>query len=298
MVRKVAIHTRPFEAEQIPYIHEVVGEIRKRNIPLVVSKAFEEQCQKWKLKVQHEGVFLKPDDLAGADLMLSVGGDGTFLECVTMIQHHGVPILGINSGRLGFLATTTLHQIKSHLEAFFNGYYTIEARTLLQMHSNLELFDGAPIALNEFAILKRDSASMIVVHTYMDGEFLNSYWSDGLIVATPTGSTGYALSAGGPVVVPNSGNFVIAPVSPHNLNVRPLIVPDTSTIAFEIEGRSRNFLAVLDSRSEKVDANVQLAVSRAPFNAYYVRFNNESFLKTLRQKLNWGMDIRNYPKDY
>lgn len=297
MVKKIALHTRPFEAEHVPYIHEVLGEVRKRGIPAMVSKTFDEQCRKWELDLSLD-VFHTVDEIADADLMLSVGGDGTFLESVTMVQPHPIPILGINSGRLGFLATTALHQIRNHLNDFFSGYYSVEARTLLQLHANVSLFDDAPIALNEFAILKRDTSSMIVVHTYIDGEFLNSYWADGLIVATPTGSTGYALSAGGPVVVPDSGNFVIAPVSPHNLNVRPLIVPDTSTIAFEIEGRSRNFLAVLDARSQKVDANIQLAINRAPFKAHYVRFNSESFLKTLRQKLNWGMDIRNYPKDY
>ncbi|MGF1532369.1 MAG: NAD kinase [Bernardetiaceae bacterium] len=296
-MKKIAIHSRPFEPEHIPYIHEILGEICKRDRHIVVSEAFEREQQAWGLKKSYD-VFTTPDQIADADLMLSVGGDGTFLESVLLTERHHVPILGINTGRLGFLATTALHQIRSHLDAYFNGYYTVESRTLLQLHANIPVFDGPNIALNEFAILKRDTASMIVVHTYINGEFLNSYWADGLIVATPTGSTGYALSTGGPVVVPNSGNFVIAPVSPHNLNVRPLIIPDSSVIAFEIEGRSKNFLAVLDSRSAKVDANIQLAVSKADFCAHYIQFNNESFLKTLRQKLNWGMDIRNYPKDY
>ncbi|MEM6299919.1 MAG: NAD kinase, partial [Bacteroidota bacterium] len=244
-------------------------------------------------------VFRSKDDLEDVDLMLSIGGDGTFLECVTLIQEREIPVLGINSGRLGFLATTALHQIKPHLEALFNNYFTTESRTLLEFTSNKpEIFKDAPIALNEFAILKRDSSSMIVVNAYIDGEFLNSYWADGLILSTPTGSTGYSLSVGGPVVVPNSGNFIIAPISPHNLNVRPLIVPDTSVIAFEVTGRSDKFLAVLDSRYEKVDATIQIAVKKADYKAHFVRLQQETFLKTLRQKLNWGMDIRNYPKDY
>jgi NAD+ kinase len=234
-------------------------------------------------------------DMPDADYFLSIGGDGTMLEAVTYITDKNIPILGINTGRLGFLATNSKDEYAVALRAMFDGYFDIEERSMICLDSNQDLFGGVPLALNEFAIMKRDTSSMIVVHTYINGEYLNSYWADGLIVATPTGSTGYSLSVGGPVLVPQTANFVIAPVSPHNLNVRPLIVPDSSVIAFEIEGRSKNFLVSLDSRSRKVDANIQLAVRSYEHKAKLIKLSGQSFLKTLRTKLNWGMDIRNYP---
>ncbi len=292
-MKRIAIHSKTFDEAKLPFINQVFFEIEKYNIPIVISSDFQLHLETINHRVNHEGVFHKPTDLEGVDLVISVGGDGTLLETVTLVQDMNIPILGVNTGRLGFLATTSREQIKANLEAVLNGMYSIDERSLLTLEINRDVFDGLNIALNEFAIMKRDTSSMIIVHTYIDGEHLNSYWADGLIVATPTGSTGYSLSVGGPVVIPDSGNFIIAPVSPHNLNVRPLVVSDKSVIAFEIEGRSRNFLISLDSRSRKVDATVQMAVRKCDFTAKLVRLSNESFLKTLRAKLNWGNDVRN-----
>ena len=233
------------------------------------------------------------DSLVGTHFVFSLGGDGTLLEAVTYVGALQIPILGINMGRLGFLATVPQERVADAVDALVRGHYTLDDRSLIRVEADRPVFDGLPFGLNEFSILKRDSSAMIVVHTYIDGEFLNSYWADGLIVSTPTGSTGYSLSCGGPVLLPHTTNFVIAPVCPHNLNVRPLIVPDQSVISFEIEGRANNFLISLDSRSQPVDASIQLAVSRERFVARLVKVHQANFLSTLRTKLNWGLDERN-----
>ncbi len=240
--------------------------------------------------------FERGDSLSGVQFVLSLGGDGTLLEAVTYVGALQIPILGINMGRLGFLATVPQERVTEALDALVRGHYTLDDRSLIRVEADRPLFDGIAFGLNEFSILKRDSSAMIVVHTYIDGEFLNSYWADGLIVSTPTGSTGYSLSCGGPVLLPHTTNFVIAPVCPHNLNVRPLIVPDRSVISFEIEGRANNFLISLDSRSQPVDASIQLAVSKERFGARLIKVHQANFLSTLRTKLNWGLDERNPPE--
>jgi NAD+ kinase len=238
-------------------------------------------------------VFRRGDSLRGVQFVFSIGGDGTLLDTVTYVGSLQIPILGINTGRLGFLATITPERIAHAIDALFKGHFVIEERSLIRVETDPEVFGKINFGLNEFSILKRDTSSMIVVHTYIDGEYLNSYWADGLIVATPTGSTGYSLSCGGPVMLPQTNNFIIAPVCPHNLNVRPLIVSDRSVISFEIEGRSNNFLLSLDSRSVPVEANVQIAVRRETFSARLIKLNHVNFLSTLRSKLNWGLDRRN-----
>jgi NAD+ kinase len=210
-----------------------------------------------------------------------------------MVGNAEIPILGINTGRLGFLATTPKEKIEQALTDLLNRNYKIDARTLIKMESNRPIFQDIDFALNEFGILKTDSSSMITVHTYVDGDYLNSYWADGLIVATPTGSTGYSLSCGGPIVLPHSNNFIITPVSAHNLNVRPLIVSDQSEITFKIESRSNKFLVSLDSKSESVDNDVKLTVRKEDFQAKLVTFSYSNYFDTLRQKLNWGLDLRN-----
>jgi NAD+ kinase len=295
-MKTVIIHSRSFEENKFPYVQEIIEETLKYTSKVVLSEDLYLFCLNKGLKWQSVSIFTNHKDLPDADFFLSVGGDGTLLEAATYIMDKSIPILGINTGRLGFLATNARDEYKFALKSIFEGYFTIEERGMICLDSSEDIFEGLPIALNEFAIMKRDTSSMIVVHTYINGEYLNSYWADGLIVATPTGSTGYSLSVGGPVIVPHASSFVISPVSPHNLNVRPLIIPDSSIISFEIEGRSKNFLVSLDSRSRKVDASIQLAVRCYEHKAKLIRLSGQSFLKTLRSKLNWGMDIRNYPE--
>ncbi|WP_162416582.1 NAD kinase [Cyclobacterium roseum] len=243
-----------------------------------------------------KSISVLPEDNTGMetmDFVISIGGDGTLLDTISRVGSWEVPVLGINTGRMGFLATIAKEEIALAAQDLLAGRYALEDRSLVCLESSIPLFDGLNFGLNEFTIHKRDTSSMITVHTYIDGDYLNSYWSDGLIVSTPTGSTGYSLSCGGPLISPIARNFVITPVSPHNLNVRPIVVSDDSEITFNIEGRSEKFLVSLDSRSTPIDASVELKIKKEKFVAKLVKFPNYSFFDTLRQKLNWGYDMRN-----
>ncbi len=233
---------------------------------------------------------LKGSDI---DIVITLGGDGTILKAVTLIGQRETPILGINMGRLGFLASIENKYAAQAVRQIARGMYTIESRAMLYLETDREIFGEMRFALNDFTLHKRDTSSMITIHTYINGDYLTSYWADGLIISTPTGSTGYSLSCGGPIVFPNSGNFVITPVAPHNLNVRPIVISDSSVISFEIEGRSTNFLCTLDSRYETVTAEYQLAVRKCDFKTRLIQLDNFSFLKTIHEKLTWGKDTRN-----
>ena len=290
---KIAIHGRKFKEEHVPFIEQMFDDLNARKTDLYISQVYLDFLGKYKIQLPEHIAYDTGDDLAKIDYLISLGGDGTLLESITHVRENETPVLGINTGRLGFLATTPVDKIMQSIEALFNNHYTLDTRDLIKLVSDKDIFDGANFGLNEFTILKKDTSSMIVVHTYIDGEYLNSYWADGLIISTPTGSTGYSLSCGGPLVLPQSNNFVVTPVSPHNLNVRPMVVSDDSVISFEIEGRSKNFLVSLDSRSRTVDASIQMAVSKEDFKANLIKLNGYNFLDTLRQKLNWGLDVRN-----
>jgi NAD+ kinase len=290
---KIAILGKPFEDASLPFVQGLLDDLSARQTEIWIAEQFHAYLHH-RLRLP-EGIrsFHRDDSLRGVQFVLSIGGDGTLLDTVTYVGSLQIPILGIHTGRLGFLATITPDQIGQAMDALFKGHFVIEERSLIRVDTDPEVFGGINFGLNEFSILKRDTSSMIVVHTYIDGEYLNSYWADGLIVATPTGSTGYSLSCGGPVMLPQTNNFIIAPVCPHNLNVRPLIVSDRSVISFEIEGRSNQFLLSLDSRSVPVDAGIQIAVRRENFTVRLVKLNHVNFLSTLRTKLNWGLDRRN-----
>lgn len=227
------------------------------------------------------------------DFLVTLGGDGTILEATTLVRNSGVPIMGINLGRLGFLASIEKRYIKDAVLALSNNRYNIDERVILQLDSNFPLFGDINFALNDCTILKRDTSSMISIKTFINGDLLTTFWADGIIISTPTGSTGYSLSCGGPIVFPHSGNFVITPVAPHNLNVRPIVVSDSSVISFEIEGRTENFLCTLDSRFESITTAHQIAVRRGHFKMKLVQLNDRGFLDTLREKLIWGADVRN-----
>src|SRR5574343_415762 len=226
------------------------------------------------------------------DYLICIGGDGTILDAVEITGDSQVPIIGVNTGRLGFLANVSTDGFKNAFSELKLGSYSIDKRSLLQLESNTDLF-GFNYALNDFVLHKKETSSMIIVHAFVNGEPLNSYWADGLIIATPTGSSGYSLSCGGPILFPKSSNLVVTPIAPHNLNVRPIIIPDDQVLIFEIEGRSNQFLATLDSRSVTVDQTVQIAIRKADFSINLVRFEGDTFLKTLRNKMLWGMDNRN-----
>jgi NAD+ kinase len=239
-------------------------------------------------------IFFGREDLPETyDFFISIGGDGTFLEAITYVRDSGIPVIGINSGRLGFLANISKTEIADSVDAIANKQFTIEKRTLLELKTDMNLFGKDNYALNELTIHKKDSSAMITVHTFMNEEFLNSYWADGLIVSTPTGSTAYSLSVGGPLVLPNSRNFIIAPIAPHNLTVRPLVIPDEFELTLEVEGRNKQFLLALDSRSEFINEGIQLKVKKADFELSVIKLPGQTYYKTLRNKLMWGVDNRN-----
>lgn len=229
------------------------------------------------------------------DFIISIGGDGTLLNTVSLVGRSNIPVVGINSGRLGLLADVNKHEIEQVFDLLQNGQFELDRRSLLCLNSDKHIFEGSNYALNEFTILKQDTSAMIIVHTYANGAFLNSYWADGIIVATPTGSTAYSLSCGGPIVHPDSRTFIITPIAPHNLNVRPVVIPDTFELTFAIEGRSPNFLCTLDSRYEIIDNTYKLSIKKADFDFCLARVMGErrDFFSTIRQKLMWGLDTRN-----
>lgn len=227
------------------------------------------------------------------DLFISIGGDGTFLDSTRLLRDTSIPILGINTGRLGFLARVSSTDIKEAIDNFYSGNYEIEERRLLAVETKSDILGEDNLALNEITLHKSDNASMIVVHAYVNNEFLNSYWADGLIVSTPTGSTAYSLSVGGPIVAPGSKNFIISPIAPHNLSVRPMVISDDSEITLCIEGRTRVSMLSVDSKTYKINSSENITIKKAPYRINLIKFKDQTFFKTLRYKLNWGLDKRN-----
>ncbi len=290
----VALYNRTFEKEDIPILQSILGLLELHKLQLVFYKEFYERIQSHIPGIISPRFFTSKKDLpSNTDMFFSLGGDGTMLDSVCFVGNSNIPLIGVNLGRLGFLAAIPADEVEGAILSLAKGSYTLEKRTLIHLDSSVPLFNNTPFALNEFSIHRQDTSSMIKIHTYLNGEFLNTYWADGLIVATPTGSTGYSLSCGGPVVFPQTSSFVITPVAPHNLNTRPIVVPDDNVISFEIEGRTEQFLCTLDARTEIIRSTVQLAVKKENFLVSLVRPDEHNFLKTIRQKLYWGIDRRN-----
>ena len=291
---KIAIYSRGIKENQHQDIIQLLDELAVSNVePVFYQDFFNQFYSTIDIKSKYS-TFNSSEDLDDSfDCIMSLGGDGTLLDTVTFVKDSGIPVMGINYGRLGFLANIGREDLHTAVQALVNRTFLLDKRTLIHLDADIPLFDGVHYALNEFTLHKKDSSPMIRIHTYLNGEFLNTYWADGLIVSTPTGSTGYSLSCNGPVVFPDSGSFVITPVSPHNLNIRPIVVPDNNIISFEVEGRSDGFLCTLDSRREIVTKEIQLAVRKEKFCVNLIRLNENNFLQTLRNKLSWGLDKRN-----
>jgi NAD+ kinase len=291
---KVAIYSRIIEPEQFPDLQNFFHLLEAKQIEFVVWKHFYTQ-------IADKITFAKPPTTMEFDnelnssfeCMISLGGDGTLLDTIALVQNRNIPILGINFGRLGFLANIGKPEMNQALDALLGHAFITDARTLVHVDSETPIFGNVAYGLNEFAIHKQDMSSMLKIHTYLNGAFLNTYWADGVIVATPTGSTGYSLSCGGPIAFPESRSFVITPIAPHNLNVRPLVVPDSNIISFEVEGRSSQFICALDARKEVVAMGTQLALRKEDFTANLIRLSENNFLNTLHNKLMWGFDKRN-----
>ncbi len=291
---KAAIYSRAMEDEQLPDVQLFFDELAKQKIePFIFLNFYEQIKDSINLPADTKTFALSEDLSDDTECIISLGGDGTLLDTITIVKDKDIPIMGINFGRLGFLASIGREEVQTAVKAIAKRTYVVDKRTMIHLDADSPMFGNVPYALNEFSIHKRDVASMIKIHTYLNGEFLNTYWADGLIVATPTGSTGYSLSCNGPIVFPDSGSFVITPVAPHNLNVRPIIVPDNNIISFEIESRSDHIICALDSRRVIINKNVQLAVKKESFYIKLVRLSENNFLQTLRNKLTWGLDKRN-----
>lgn len=291
---KAAIYSRVLEDDQRENVQLFFDELgRQKIVPVIFESYFEQLKDKISLAPDTQTFSLSEHLTEEIEFIISLGGDGTLLDTVTLVRNKPVSIMGINFGRLGFLASIGRDEVTTAVKALSKRTYIVDKRTMIHVDADLPLFGNIPYGLNEFSIHKRDTASMIKIHTYLNGEFLNTYWADGLIVATPTGSTGYSLSCNGPIVFPESGSFVITPVAPHNLNVRPIIVPDDNIISFEIESRSDNIICALDSRREIVGKNVSLAVRKEEFMINLLRLSENNFLQTLHNKLTWGLDRRN-----
>lgn len=292
---RIAIYGRRFKNSALPYIQQVFDCLHRLGIDPLVYDGFDGFIS-GKVKVATKlRVFKSHADIRGkVDVLISLGGDGTILDTVILVRDSGIPVIGINLGRLGFLASINKDEISSAIERLVNRQFTLDTRDLLSVESETDIFGDQNFALNDVIIHRRDNSAMMLIHAYLNGEFLNSYWSDGLIIATATGSTAYSLSCGGPIIFPGSENFVVTPVSPHNLNVRPVIISDSNTLSFELEGRSAKYLLSCDSRTEVIGSNLRFNVKKANFRFNLIRLNNESYLSTLRNKLLWGIDTRNY----
>jgi NAD+ kinase len=293
-MKPFAIYGREFGEEHNSRIAEFFEFLDTKGAKYAIYEPFARFLQsKIGLSKQIEVYSKQSFDASKYEIMLSIGGDGTMLDTTTIIKNSNLPILGLNTGRLGFLSSINLEDMEDAMVQVLKGAYMIDTRSVLKAQTEENHFGDENFALNEITIHKKDSQSMIVVQVYVDGKYLNTYWSDGLIIATPTGSTAYSLSCGGPIILPSSSNFIITPVATHNLTVRPVLISDQSVITLKMEGRSENFLMSLDSRSTTIKEDSVITVMKNDFEINLVRLKSHSFLKTLRYKLHWGYDRRN-----
>ncbi len=293
---QVVVYSTILKDKDKPYVQKFFDVLHAEGISTYVYKPYLEQLKKDIHFKQDVGIFEGYLDFKTGkkfDAVICLGGDGTMLAASSEVRDSNIPLMGINLGRLGFLSSIEKKRIEEAIALLKKGHWVLDERNLLYLESNLPLFGEMPFALNDYTLLKRDTSSMITIHTYINGAYLNTYWADGVIVATPTGSTGYSLSCGGPIIFPRSGNLVITPVAPHNLNVRPVVISDNSVVSFEIEGRAESFLCTLDSRFETITAAHQMAIRKCDFTIKLIELPNTDFLKTIRGKLMWGKDVRN-----
>jgi len=291
---RVAIYGRKVNKQSAEYFARLLAILEEFSWKPVIEEELNNQLiQKSGISDNYE-VFRNHEDFhSGLDLVISMGGDGTFLKTVSYIRNSGVPIMGINTGRLGFLANISKDAMYETLSQVKNKEYEFQLRSLLRVHSEEDLFGADNFALNELTLHKKDTSSMITVHASLDNKYLNTYWADGLIVATPTGSTAYNLSCGGPIITPGCQVHILNPIAPHNLNVRPMVVPDHLPISLEVEGRDRTYLLSLDGNSKSIRQGEQVVIRKAEFMINVIKFEDNNFLDTIRNKMLWGIDTRN-----
>ena len=289
----IAIFGSPYPEHFTKYIQHLIKKLESEHIKIIVEEEFNNFLQN-NIRFNKEVVtFNNHQSLAdNADFLFSIGGDGTLLKAVTYVRASNIPILGINTGRLGFISSVSAGQIDDAVNDILKGNYQINERTLLSLDTDKKLFKDKNFALNEVAVSKKDTSSMIRIDAYVDDEFLNTYWADGLVVSTPTGSTGYSLSCGGPIIMPGTNNIIITPNAPHNLNVRPIVIDDDSVVKLKVEDRDQLALVSLDSRSRAFDSDTELIIKKADFKIKLIQPQNNSFTATIRHKLMWGLDKR------
>tara|TARA_B100000809_G_scaffold266057_1_gene327125 strand:- start:6211 stop:7089 length:879 start_codon:yes stop_codon:yes gene_type:complete len=291
---KIAIYGQRLEDNYLSFVQDLFQSLLNKDVDVVVCENFyNDLSEKIELDSRLK-IFKDHLDMDGVNYLFSIGGDGTLLKTITYVRDSNVPIFGINTGRLGFLTSIATEEMESAIDDILAGDFDLDTRTLLSLETENNLFGEVNYALNEITLQKKDTSSMITIQVYLNGEFLNSYWADGIIISTPTGSTAYSLSCNGPIILPGSGNIIINPIAPHNLNVRPVVVPDDTELTLKIKGRTDNFLVALDSRSLTVPLSMELKITKSSHQINIIRLKNHSFLKTLRSKLIWGHDKRNY----
>jgi len=290
----IALFGREVSPENLKYVQRVIDKLILKKCSLTVYQPFFELLQE-QIEFPSDLVLFKDHQgiVGKADFFFSIGGDGTILDASTLVRDSGIPVMGINIGRLGFLSSIAKDEILPAIDKVLAQDFEIDSRALVRLSQPKELFGEMNFALNELTITRKDTTSLIVLHVYIDGMFLNSYWADGLIIATPTGSTAYSLSSGGPILTPGSENFVLTPIAPHNLTVRPVVIPDKSRIKIIVEGREDQFLVSLDSRRAIIQSNLELIVEKADFKVNMVQMKGRNFFMTIREKLKWGLDARN-----
>ena len=291
-MKTIALFGKTLAPENGEYMKQLFKELAGNQVEIVVYQPFADIVATYVPEGVQYSVFHSHEDL-NADLLFSIGGDGTILDTVPFVLDSGIPVLGINLGRLGFLSSISKNEIVNAVNSVLTGDYTVEQRTLLELVSPEKVFDNVKYALNELNVIRNPEHSLLAIKVFVDNVYLNTYWGDGILLATPTGSTAYSLSAGGPIIAPNAKNFVITPIATHNLTVRPVVIPDDSTIRIQVEGREKKFVFSMDSRSCTLDTSVQLEVRKAGFCLNLVRMRGEDFFGTIRNKLMWGKDNRN-----
>ena len=289
---RIALFGKNIAPENGEYMRQLFVKLSEKQIEMTVFKPFVEIIKDYVPEGVEYEVFSSRSDLA-ADLLLSIGGDGTILDTVPFVLDSGIPVLGINMGRLGFLSSVSKNEIEQAVESVLSGDYSVEQRTLLELVSPENVFGDVRYALNELNVIRNPEHSLLSIKVYVDDTYLNTYWGDGILLATPTGSTAYSLSAGGPIIAPSSKSFVLTPIAAHNLTVRPVVIPDDSTVRIQVESRERKFVFSMDSRTCALNTSVQLEVRKAGFSLNLVRMHNEDFFSTIRNKLMWGKDNRN-----
>lgn len=283
------------EQQDYDYYVKLTTALDNHGIEYLVHKLLFKEVLKWNNETPISKSFenWSPEFVRPQNILITLGGDGTILKACTLMKNNCIPILGINLGRMGFLASVEKKIIEKAVALLVSGDFTLDNRSQIKVSCERTLFQDHPFALNDFTVHKRDTSSMITIHAYLDGKTMNSYWADGIIISTPTGSTGYSLSCGGPIIFPQSNNFVITPVAPHNLNVRPVVIPDSSEITLKVEGRTDNYMCTLDSRYETITSDYTINIKKGEFPIQFVQLQNKSFIKTLSEKLLWGIDKRN-----